>query len=649
MNTNTIGRILTITIPTLALGIYPFCSPAQGEPATQVSASETISQNTVKGLTGKVRDVMVRVPAPISIDPLSAVKPSIDVDLQRMAQWAMNYLIRSPRKEFDYEPVFQANPMSCPPVPAGHDVVVACDTDARMDWEWYYMREVSGSTAGMDIEAAFHKRMLAYVRADGTVLSHPGSYNEGDVNRVYAEKDYLYHVWGATKILHSLAEDFRRTGNEGSKETARKIMLRLKKLAVYPLPGRCYFPAGMGAMKQDGTPVPNGWNRMPAPVVEPLINYYQACGDLEALEFAKAYAEGIMAGAQPDGIKIKADGDIDNGHSHTTMHALWGIAHLGVVTGDELYTAFAKRSWDFMLSRGTGAGWFPAMPGGWYTDETCLTSDMMSNAAMIARGGHPEYFDYVERYLRNRISPCVFIVTPEFEAEYRMANRACGEEKIRQGLEDVRKLQGGIRSYCGLNDLENSILKGTYHALAGCCAPEGMRAIYTTWSHVIDHYPASKLGPAGVYVNMSFNRDSKWGRVVSFMPNTGRLTVKAGVQDDFFLRPPHWVPRDQVKAFVGSQVVPVQWSGDYVRFTDIKTGDELTIIYPLLGFLHEAGGSFQHEAGGTWKNGLPAGVNVTYQWLGNMVIAVEPPAEKTPIFSPEVRILPPPPTEVMKQ
>jgi hypothetical protein len=160
---------------------------------------------------------MVRAPAPISIQPLSAVKPSSDVDLRRMAQWAMNYLIRSPRKEFDYEPVFQANLMNCPPFPGGHDVVVACDTDARMDWEWYYMREISGSTAGKDIEAAFHKRMLAYVRADGTVLSHPGCYNEGDINRVYTEKDYVYHVWGATKILHSLSEDFRRTGNEGSK------------------------------------------------------------------------------------------------------------------------------------------------------------------------------------------------------------------------------------------------------------------------------------------------------------------------------------------------------------------------------------------------------------------------------------------------
>jgi hypothetical protein len=623
-----------------ALLLSPFLLlSAMSELALQASADEAISPNSVKGLTGTVRDVAVKVPTPKEIEAASSAKRSVDIDLRRMAQWGMNYLIFSPRKELGYEPVFQATPMNCPPIPSGHDVVVACDTDARMNWEWYYMREISQSKAGVEVEAAFHKRMLAYVRDDGTVLAHPGAYNEGDIDKVYTEKDYVYHVWGATKILHALAEDFRRTGNTQSKETARKIMLRLKKLAVYPRPGVCYFPAGMGAMQQDGTPVPNSWNRMPAPVVEPLINYYLACDDQEALEFAKAYAEGIMTGAQPDGIKIKADGDLDNGHSHATMHALWGIAHLGVVTGEERYTEFAKRSWDFMLGRGTGAGWFPAMPGGHPTDETCLTSDMMSNAAMIARAGHPEYFDYVERYLRNRIAPCQFIVTPEFEAEYKKVNAQAGEEKVRQGLKDAKTLQGGIRSYCGLNDLENSLLKGTYHVMAGCCAPEGLRAIYTTWSNVIDRYPASKLGPAGVYVNMSFDRDSKWGRVVSFVPDAGRLTVKAAVEDAFFLRPPHWAPRGQVAAFVGSKTVHVKWSGDYVRFENVKIGDELTIAYPLL--------SFKHEAGGTWKNIVPTS-NVTYEWLGNTVVAVDPPAEKTPIFSLRPSPLPPPPPEVME-
>jgi hypothetical protein len=601
------------------------------------------SPGAIRGLTGKVRDVTVRVPTPMSVQPLSTTERTGDISLQRMAQWAMNYLIRTPRKELNYEPVFGANEMKCPPFSKGHDVVVPCDTDARMNWEWYYMREISGSKAGLDVEAAFHKRILGYVRPDGSVLTHPGCYlSELDPDKKYTEKDYVYHVWGATKILYALAEDFRQTSNAQSKETARTIMLRLKKLAVYPRPDVCYFPGGMGPVKQDGMPLPSGWNRVPAPVVEALLNYYLLCGDREALEFAKAYAEGIMTGAQPDGVKIKADGDLDHGHSHGIMHALWGIAHLGIVSGDSRYTEFAKRSWKFLLDRGTGAGWFPATPDGYPGDETCCVSDMISIASLIARAGDPEYFDYVERYLRNRIVPCQFIMTPTFEAEYQKVNAKCGEEHVRRGLEDVKKLQGGIKAGCGLNDLENSILQqlNNYpYTLIGCCAPEGMRAIYTTWSNVIDRYPESKLGPAGVYVNMSFNRDSKWGRVVSFVPNVGRLTVKAKVADTFFLRPPHWVPRDQVAAFVGSQAAAVQWSGDYVRFTDVKSGDEVTIVYPLLHFVH--------EAGGIWKKLVPS-VNITYEWLGNTVIGVDPPAKKTPIFSPQVRVLPSPPREVME-
>ncbi len=176
-------------------------------------ASESPSPTAIHGLTGRVSDVRVAVEAPKVIAPLPEIFLERDTDLKRMADWAMNYLIRTPNKDFDYEPVFQCHPLRCPPAPKGRDVVVPCDTDARMNWEWYYMRDVSGSTEGEDIEKGFHHRMLSYVQKDGTVLAPPGCYNEGDINKVYKKEDYVYHIWGATKILQALAEDFRRTGN----------------------------------------------------------------------------------------------------------------------------------------------------------------------------------------------------------------------------------------------------------------------------------------------------------------------------------------------------------------------------------------------------------------------------------------------------
>jgi hypothetical protein len=200
-------------------------------------------------------------------------------------------------------------------------------------------------------------------------------------------------------------------------------------------------------------------------------------------------------------------------------------------------------------------------------NETCCNSDMMSIAACLGWAGRPEHFDYVERYLRNYISPLQFVITPEFEAYYRQVNAAAGEENLRKGLLELVKFQGGVIGGSGLNDYENELLGGASgFEMFGCCAPEGMRAIYTAWSGTIDRRPASPFGPAGVYVNMSFNRTSPWGDVVSFMPKEGRLTVKAAVKDTFFLRPPHWTPKEGVLAFEGGKRIPTKWEGEYVRF-----------------------------------------------------------------------------------
>jgi hypothetical protein len=587
--------------------------------------------SVVRGLTGTVSGIEVTVPAADALKSLNATSRPADIDLKRMGEWAMNYLIRTPRETLGFEPVFQCHPLRCPPVPAGEDPVVACDTDARMDWEWYFMRDLTGSQAGREVEEAFHKRIRSYIAPDGKVLSHPGAFNEGNTNAKYREEDRVIHIWGATKILKSLSEHQLRYHDADSKELAGRVMRALKGLATWDEQNgnaRCWFKCGMGAMLQDGTVQPNGWNAQPAPIVEPLVTYWLATGDAEGMAFARAYANGMMTNAQPGGIRFEADGRF-NGHSHATMHAIWGIAHLGVVTGEIKYVDFAKRAWDFMLSRGTGTGWFPAGPDN--CNETCCISDMISIATLIAQAGHPEYFDYAERYLRNYISNLQFIVTPEFEAYYRKLNAASGTDAVERGLVELRKFQGGIIGGSGLNDYENVLLGGVSgFEMFGCCAPEGMRAIYTAWSNTIERLPASSLGPEGVYVNLGLSTKSKWGEVASFMPDAGRLTVVAGGKDVYFLRPPHWATRAEVRAFVGTKAVKVIWSGDYVRF-DAAASDEVTITYPLV--------KFTHEVNGLWKNTKPD-LQLTFHWLGNMVVSADPGPTKTALFVGKPRVLP---------
>lgn len=590
------------------------------------------SEISIKGVTGQISDVKIAIPAATEVAPLSSSRIPDDVNLERMAKWSLHYLTESPRKHLNYDPVFQCFTLQCPPAPEGTDPIVPCDTDARMDWEWYYMRDITGSNMGRDVEKAFHKRMLSYVDKDGYVWSAPGCYNEGAIDAVYEAKDYVIHIWGATKILKSLSEDYIRTKNPNSKALARKIMLKLKELATWDNQGRCWIASGMGGMKPDGTPaLPSP---QPAPLVESLITYWQATGEKDALDFAKAYAEGIINNLQPNGIKFEPDGSFPAGHGHITMHAVWGIAHLGIITGERKYNDFAKRAWDWMLSKSPGTGWYPAAPV-WatYCTEVCCISDMMSTASFIAQDGHPEYYDYIERAMRNYMHNLQFIVTPEFEALYRKVNKDKGETQVNKGFEDVKKFQGGFYN-AGLNDFENSLLGGGGYVfkIAGCCAPEGIRSVYTTWLNTIMHMPKSALGPSGVYVNMSFSRDSRWGRVVSFLPEQGRLTVQAKVKDKFFLRPPHWASKDQVKAFVDSSPVTVKWSGDYVRF-DASPGRELTITYPIP--------RFTQKVSGLWETSAP-GLQMTYGWEGNIVIGVSPRPKpgNTPFFTGKQRHIP---------
>lgn len=594
--------------------------------------------HSIYGLNGEIRRVETAVPAAAAAPDLKNAQAHRrnDIDLKRMAEWALHYLIETPRKELDYEPVFQCSPLDCPPIPQGTDVVVACDTDARMDWEWYYMREITGSDRGRDVEEAFHRRIRNYIDPDGKVWAHVGCYNENLTEVRYGAEDNVIHVWGATKILHSLSVDYARTNNPESSALARKVMSALRRLAVWESADCCYFPAGMGALKPDLTVVPNFWNKHPAPVVEPLVTYWQSTGDPEGLQFAIAYAEGMIRNAQPDGIVFRGDGSVDYGpgnpHSHATMHAVWGVAHLGSVLHEPRYVGFAKRVWDWMNKRGTGTGWFPAMPDN--CNETCLLSDMISIACLIGRNGYPEYYDYAERFMRNYVHNLQFIMTPAFEQYYRKLHADTDEQAVRASLEELRKFQGGVIGGSGLNDYENDLLGGVSgFKMYGCCAPEGMRAIHTVWSNTLEkRAQATDRDPAGVYVNLGFGRESELADVISFLPDEGKLAVQVKQAGPFFLRVPHWAPKNEVRAFVNGKETRPQWSGSYVRF-DAAAGDELAAAYPLLRFTQEVAGLWSHEAN-------RPDLVMTFQWEGNMVVASDPPAARTALYTGAPRQLP---------
>jgi hypothetical protein len=153
----------------------------------------------------------------------------------------------------------------------------------------------------------------------------------------------------------------------------------------------------------------------------------------------------------------------------------------------------------------------------------------------------------------------------------------------------------------------------------GCCPPEGMRTIYTAWSNTVLETDR------GIEISLSFNRDHPAARVISFLPSEGRLTAIARKRADYYLRPPNWAPRAEVRTYLDGKPIEPTWRGAYVLFPKAKPNQELTITYPLVDVtqvLHVADRDY------------------TYHWLGNTVLSVEPKNEWLPIFEQVPRRLP---------
>jgi hypothetical protein len=613
-------------VPAASQSAWVAAAAAATVPASTLAAPDGLPLSAVSGITGTISPVRyTSAPTADSVPLLAQSPPSVDIDLVAMAGKAMNYLIHNPRPALDFEPVFQIKPLACPPAPHGHDPIVPGDTDCRMDWEYIFMREMSGSREGLDVERGLRKRILGYVRDDGLAWVPPGHYMEGDVYAGATPQGEIASTWATAKIIRSLSETYARTGDKAAIQQARKMFVGLRKLADWEQ-GRAVYQGGSGGWR-DGKLFKA---QQPVAAVEQLVRYWEVSGDDEALQFAIAVTEGLIE--QGPMLKIEPSGKF-NGHMHSTLHGVWGVAHLGVVQNQPRYVEWAKRIYDYATTQGLGTGWLAAAT--WDQEvrllsEMCATSDLVSIASWLARGGYPDYWDHVERYVRNMIAPTQFSLTPEYVALYRKTNAAKGKREVERGLARMQDFAGGFIAAPAPNSWINWMPpkaqgNGERMQIFGCCAPEGMRALHTAWSTVVDRTEHETR------INTSLGCETDDAKVVSFLPTQPRLTVVAKRAGNFLVRVPSWSDRAQAAAYRNGKRIDLQWAGPalaYARFDAVRAGEELGIGYPLAEFRQDVDFAFA---------GRPD-LKFQLDWSGNRVVDIAPRASQLPLpgYSPEV-------------
>lgn len=559
-----------------------------------------------------------------------------DLNLEAMARHALNYLRGNPDPARGYECKFDLGPLGIPvhdpqtvaPNEYGFDPVSIADTDCRMMLQYSRMRQMADAGGPCDVELGVRGRIMGYLRDDGMAWTNPAAWSGSPVEGVWLSK------WASAKTMMLLTDDYNQHPDPGARAQARRIFEGLRAIAAWD-GERAYYPGG-GVPVRDGQVFREGWaedhSRNYPTIVEPCLVYGQACGDEEAIAFAVAMAEGFLAGSQPGQKEMRIDPETGafEGHVHLHTHALIGVAHLGVVMDEPRYLDYAQNAFEFIRRHGTDYGWYPEhIPQHQHGAETCVVGDMTSIALWLAHR-HPHYFDHAERTLRNYLRRCQFFLTERFVVLFERLHRDKSVAEVEAALQALRQLEGGFVSAPAPDDWvkrdQTLGVAGRYQNgidMMGCCPPEGMRALWEVWSH------AAQARGDCVRVNMCLSRNTEAVRVTAGAPEQGWMRVEPKTRTRYEVRPPAWADRATVALTRNGQPVPVVWGGPggaYVICDAGKPGETLELHWRVPAFvqcqrmLSVPGQEF----------------DLTVQWEGNEVEAVDPMGKYLPLFEQNV-------------
>ena len=246
-------------------------------------------------------------------------------------------------------------------------------------------------------------------------------------------------------------------------------------------------------------------------------------------------------------------------------------------------------------------GWFPEFQPGTYefeeqdfeSVEICEVSDMVFLALLLTRNGAGDYWDDVDRWVRNmyaegQMTDADFVKhTPD-----RYLNPAPGEFSSQRWIsiwnaasKDARDIAsrsvgsfyGWMRANDGLLILkgDNGEEKLSPRSIMHCCTANGARTLYYVWDSIV-----STAGEE-VRVNLLLNRASEWLDVHSYLPVLGKVVVKIKKARKVAVRLPEWLEFSAVNTTVGGKKAETRLQGRYLAVEGVTAGDEVELTFPV--------------------------------------------------------------------
>jgi len=163
-----------------------------------------------------------------------------------------------------------------------------------------------------------------------------------------------------------------------------------------------------------------------------------------------------------------------------------------------------------------------------------------------------------------------------------------------------------------------------------CCSPHGSMGLFYAWDGAL------RCDDGAAQVNLLLNRASPCMDVDSYLPYQGKVVINNKTAREARIRIPLWADIKAVNAWVNQQQVRQQWFGRYLRLTELKPGDSVTITFPMVErtescTIPDVGGYPEREV---------AMLEAKCRFKGNTLVEMAPkPASWAGIFNHRARYL----------
>jgi hypothetical protein len=438
------------------------------------------------------------------------------------------------------------------------------------------------------------------------------------------------------RVMPAMTIYYLRDQNPMWKAAIEKMIQRLSQLAINR-DDYAYYPDGV--LEPNGsygshTEMPTGiecveWGGN-GRLIQALAQYYTVTKYEPAAQLAAKLTSYIRLHAdyyQPDGGWLISDMEKgwvvknydlktvkEGGHGHAHAIGLLAVLEYGLATNDREAIQFAQGGYEWGKKNGTPLiGFFPEFYVPAYrTCETDTISDMLGLAVKLSVAGVADYWDDVDRYVRNQFSEQQLTDASWVPRASERSTRKRVESNETSDRVAERNI-GAFAGWAAPNDFVHRHI-GYEASIMHCCMGNGTRALYYVWENILDYRNGQ------LRINLLLNRASKWADVYSHIPYQGRVEVKVKQPcGKVLLRAPEWVPNGspEMAATRDGQPQKLSWVGRYLDAGPAKPGSTLVFTFPITTR--------------TVKETIATAV-YTLEIKGNTVVSMDPAGQNGPLY-----------------